>query len=410
MKICFFAENYFKGGIDTFITNLIISWPDPEDEITLLCNSDYPGLPDLIGNKKLNINVQTYVRPSFLRPREINSKNLLLQPQLSEKFTNFLHNITEYFIVFPYFILKFSQLFRNSDYERILSINGGYPGGNAVRASVIAWAFSGKDSDAIFSFHSSATSPKKPYKLIEFLIDKLLIWSASNITTVSAACVESMRNRTSFRKTNKLNFIHNGIQDPLLGKSDLDSPLGLVNSSSSYSLMLATYHAYKGHYFLLQSIKIAQQEIPDIKVHIYGDGSLLEIENIRSGIIELGLQKNIEIHSYVSQTYDLIKNARMMLVPSQAFEGFGLTIIEAFAHGIPVVATNVGAIPEVLGASGAGILCSKDDPNEFAKAMVMLLLRPEVAKSMGIKGRSLFEREFTAKTMASKYKSIIDTA
>ena len=50
MKICFFTENYYKGGLDTFLVNLINAWPGKKDELTLVCNGTHPGL-DTISEK-----------------------------------------------------------------------------------------------------------------------------------------------------------------------------------------------------------------------------------------------------------------------------------------------------------------------------------------------------------------------
>ena len=44
MKICFFTENEYRGGVDTFLINLINSWPNSNDKLTLVCNQTYPGL------------------------------------------------------------------------------------------------------------------------------------------------------------------------------------------------------------------------------------------------------------------------------------------------------------------------------------------------------------------------------
>ena len=44
MKICFFTEIYYKGGLDTFLINLFNAWPNKKDNLTLFCNESHPGI------------------------------------------------------------------------------------------------------------------------------------------------------------------------------------------------------------------------------------------------------------------------------------------------------------------------------------------------------------------------------
>ena len=55
MKIIFFTENYYKGGLDTFIISLINNWPDNNDSIELMCNYDHPGNETYESQIKRNI-------------------------------------------------------------------------------------------------------------------------------------------------------------------------------------------------------------------------------------------------------------------------------------------------------------------------------------------------------------------
>jgi hypothetical protein len=52
VKICFYTENYYKGGLDTYLINLFNAWPNLKDELILVCNDSHPGL-DTIEEKTL---------------------------------------------------------------------------------------------------------------------------------------------------------------------------------------------------------------------------------------------------------------------------------------------------------------------------------------------------------------------
>ena len=86
-----------------------------------------------------------------------------------------------------------------------------------------------------------------------------------------------------------------------------------------------------------------------------------------------------------------------------------LSLIEKLKQfGVPVVTTDVGGMPEVLGNSNAGYVCSKDDPLEFSTAIKNILGHPILASELGRNGRLVFERKFTAGAMAINYRKLLD--
>jgi glycosyltransferase involved in cell wall biosynthesis len=112
------------------------------------------------------------------------------------------------------------------------------------------------------------------------------------------------------------------------------------------------------------------------------------------------LEDNVSLYDFTSNTTFLIANASVLVVPSQAYESFGLTIIEAMAFGVPVVTTNVGGMPEVLAESNAGYACSRDDPMEFSDS--------SLAAQLGHDGCQAFEQRFMASTMTRKYRRLME--
>ena len=97
----------------------------------------------------------------------------------------------------------------------------------------------------------------------------------------------------------------------------------------------------------------------------------------------------------------------MVLVPSQSYESFGITIIEAMAMKVPVVATDVGGIPEVLDSSIGGIVCPKNDATVFGLAIIQFLENKEFADKVGKEGRLRFEQKFTSYEMALHYRDVL---
>jgi len=106
----------------------------------------------------------------------------------------------------------------------------------------------------------------------------------------------------------------------------------------------------------------------------------------------------------------LYRSAALVVVPSR-YEGFGLPAAEAMACGAPVVATQAGALPEVIGVGGGGVLVPPDDPEALAKAIGALLEQPETRRTLGARARPRIEAAYAwprvaARTVA-EYRAIL---
>jgi glycosyltransferase involved in cell wall biosynthesis len=87
-------------------------------------------------------------------------------------------------------------------------------------------------------------------------------------------------------------------------------------------------------------------------------------------------------------------------VPATYGESFGLYVIEALAAGVPVVQPRHAAFPELIEATGGGLLCEPDDPESLAAAVEELLGDPQTARTIGAQGRKVVEERFNVTRMA----------
>ena len=408
MKICFFTENYHKGGLDTFLINLFNAWPDSKDELTLVCNSTHPGLETITKKTVRQIKINRYNRVFTSKISQGRSSLIFSQSFPVRAFFGLTYRLLQYPILFPWYLLTMALFFRRSDFDRLMVVNGGYPASLLCRCAAIAWRLSGKRPLATFNFHNSTTAPPWYYSFPEHLIDLAVIRSAAQIVSVSKDCLGSLSNRKAFLGCTKLLYIYNGIEDPRLISKVAKGDGGIQSATERYCLMLATYEPRKGHAYLLQAFKIVVKDFPDVRLQIYGYGTPHEKQRVFDEVQRLALENNVSLHGFTPNTTLLVANASVLVVPSQAYESFGLTIIEAMAFGIPVVTTNVGGMPEVLADSHAGYVCSKNDPISFADAIKNILGNPSLASQLGRNGRQAFEQRFTAGMMAYHYWKLIE--
>lgn len=259
---------------------------------------------------------------------------------------------------------------------------------------------------AILNFHNSVVNPPWYSRIPEYLIDLMLIHTCAKFVTVSNYSMQSLARRRAFEGCQKLDFILNGIADPLANYRSSD---GVYKSpvTNRYCLMLATYEKRKGHAFLLEAFKEVVRDYPDVSLQIYGYGKAKERNYVAGIVAKHGLHNNVLLADFNPDTTMLIVNSALLVVPSQEYESFGLTIIEAMAIKTPVIATDVGGIPEILMKSSAGFICSHNDVFSFAAAMKKILGDNCLATELGRNGRKNYISRFTATRMAERYQSML---
>jgi glycosyltransferase involved in cell wall biosynthesis len=408
MKVCIFTENHLKGGVDTFLINLINAWPVTEDSLTLMCNSSHPGLETISQKVKRNFVMKKYNRFFATKLAAGQDKYGVGQLFVIRAFYVLTYRLLQYPVLFPWYVFSLSIKFRKSEFERLLVVNGGYPASLLCRSAIIAWRISGKSQFGIMNFHNSAPKALGHLRHFENFIDRLVARSSAHIVTVTRNCLDSLENRPAFTTYQYFKVINNGIEDSLVLNSHQIEKLDDSQEDVPYLLMLATYEPRKGHLFLLKAFQSIHQAYPDLKLKIYGYSVGNQKTFVSDEVSRLGLEALVELNDFTSEISDLIRYAKVLVVPSQEYESFNLTIIEAMAYGVPIVATDVGGMPEVLHGSGAGYVCTRDDPVEFAAAVLKILGDSALTFAMRSNGRRCFEDRFTAQRMAIEYKKLLN--
>jgi glycosyltransferase involved in cell wall biosynthesis len=132
----------------------------------------------------------------------------------------------------------------------------------------------------------------------------------------------------------------------------------------------------------------------------------------RTWAARLGCAERLRVTGRVGtdELVRLYRRAALVVVPSR-YEGFGLPAAEAMACGAPVVATRAGALPEVVGVGGGGVLVPPDEPEALAKAIAALLEQPETRRALGARARARIEAAYAwprvAARTVSQYRAVL---
>lgn len=401
MKILFFVENNHCGGMDSFFAHVINHWPHPEDELCLVCNEDHPGLPN--------------IRAATVRPCEFVAHDIPLNWGVTDRRLGFLPAPVRRLFrpllrigLFPWQLRRLRKLFRELGGDRLLVVNGAYPGGESCRLANIAWQQTG-GAPAVHNIRNFAVPPRPVLALYENWMDRRLEASVHAYIGVSRCCAESLRLRPALAASTKIRRVYNGVAAPREDERasvDLRARLGI--GDAPLALMLATYEPRKGHAFLFDAFRRVHERFPHAHLVICGDGTEPERAEVARLRERIAPDANIHLLEFVPGGSKLIRQVDMLVVASQEWESFGWTVIEAMARGVPVVSTNAGGLAEVVGPDGvAGFAVDPQDAERFAACIGELMADPLRRAAMGSAGRKRVAEHFTVERMVAEYAQLV---
>jgi len=152
-------------------------------------------------------------------------------------------------------------------------------------------------------------------------------------------------------------------------------------------------HEQKGWDVLCRAAPIVHRELPDTVFAIVGDGPEREV------LTSLPECSEVRFVGYRSRAASLIPAFDVLAVPSR-YEGLGLVPLEALFHGVPIVATRIEGLSEVLG--DCAVLVPPDDPEALAAGIVRAASDAELRADLAARGRERADRLFSAERMAEE--------
>lgn len=189
-------------------------------------------------------------------------------------------------------------------------------------------------------------------------------------------------------------FIEGGLPASKIGVKPnfLESDPGKRSSSSGFALFVGRLSAEKGGEVLLRAWQKLKGTIPLV---IMGDGPLrkpLESEAAArnlSNVTFAGWRSRGEILS-------AMKSASLLITPSLWYEGFPMTVVEAFACGIPVICSRLGGLREIVEDGSTGLHFNPGDAEDLAGKLDLLWTQPSQLAAMGRAAREEYKRNYTA--------------
>lgn len=194
--------------------------------------------------------------------------------------------------------------------------------------------------------------------------------------------------------------LSNEHRDHLLKNLGLDGSAPLIVS-------VGRLVARKGHIHLLRALPTVVRVHPDLQVVLVGDGE--ERASLEQAAHDLGVARHVTFAGARSDAVDVMALADFTVLPSLE-EEFGIVITESFACAKPVVATNVGGIPEHVRPMENGILVPPGDSRALAEQIIFLLDNPKLAQHLGEQGRRAVEQHYTRRRFFERTEAVYHAA
>ena len=157
----------------------------------------------------------------------------------------------------------------------------------------------------------------------------------------------------------------------------------------------------KGLPELLKAMKNISTKIPETKLTIVGEGS--QLQEYKRMVADQGLSSRVEFPGWLTTQaiQQLAAKCSLGVFPSR-IESFGLSVVEAMAGGLPILAACAGAIPENVEDGITGTLIPKENPNALTGALIKALKDPERQEAFARKARGVVRQKFSWNVAASK--------
>jgi glycosyltransferase involved in cell wall biosynthesis len=159
-------------------------------------------------------------------------------------------------------------------------------------------------------------------------------------------------------------------------------------------------NAVKRQDLLIRAFARVKQAVPDAHLLIVGDGAAMG--ELRELTATLSLNDAVHFAGYQPKPQPYLRAMDVFALTSR-IEGMPLSVLEAFAAGVPVVASRVGGVPEVVDSGNNGFVFEYGDETALVGRLLELLNGPELARHVGEAGRDSARSRYSAAVMAAAY-------
>ncbi len=204
--------------------------------------------------------------------------------------------------------------------------------------------------------------------------------------------------------------------DPLKKRKTGDTAQGNLREGLFTIGIISRLTPIKGHIYLIKAVSIVSRIIPKLKLLIVGEpspgkeGYKKELELL---VRRLGLSQVVEFTGWRENIPGMLSRLDLLVLPTITKEAFGRVIVEAQACGVPVIATRIGGITDLVADGATGLLVTPEDTDSLKNAILRIAKDRGLTRRLAIQARKNVEEKFSLDKMAERtlglYRQAIET-
>ncbi|WP_417518016.1 glycosyltransferase [Marinobacter sp.] len=265
---------------------------------------------------------------------------------------------------------------------------------------VYGWLASlGTGAKIVFTEHGRFYPDRYRYKAI--LINPLMALLTSKIIAISSATKQAL-SRYEFIPGPKIRVIYNGIKSLSRDQNAADELRHSLAIADSDFVMgtVARLDPVKNQAMMLEAFAMVLANNPGCWLLMVGDGP--ERKALEQQAYDLNIAHRVVFTGFIEAPVNHLAAMDLFLLSSNT-EGTSMTLLEGMSLGLPTVATRAGGTPEIVVQNETGLLTPVGDANEFANAIKSMIADEALRTRLGVESRQVFERRFSAVSMATAY-------
>jgi len=256
--------------------------------------------------------------------------------------------------------------------------------------------------------HDHTNDSYRATQRVRLALDSLTNRAATHVIAVSASCRDFLVQREHVPSA-KISLVKNAIDltrfTPDHGARANARHFFSIAEDTPLIVGVGRLHPQKNFHLFLEIAARIVKQIPNATFLIAGVGS--EEATLREAAQRLGLSERVHFAGYVADTRLVYQSADLLLMPSR-FEGLPMTLLEAMAMRVPVVASALDGIAEVVTDRKDGLLCDPNDADAFAQSAVLLLSDNRLAGTLADNARATVSAQYSVTRMVAEVESIYD--
>lgn len=268
--------------------------------------------------------------------------------------------------------------------------------GSLVRKTLFAWICILFRARYVFQIHNGGFFDRYPKMsdLGRFFV-RVALHRAEYVIVLSRHMRElALKERVV--SADRCAIVYNGIADPVHG----NLPIAEDRGGAVQIIFLGLISEAKGVPTLLEAVESLGDRFGEFSLTVYGAGDVLTFER---ELTSRGLNKVVTYGGWIvgEEKISVLSSADIFVLPSRS-EGFSVAVLEAMAHGLPIISTSIPGVVDAVRDGVEAMLVAPDDAAALAAAIRKLLGNPDVRTRLGVAARRRYLDYFTLEKMAAE--------